>query len=51
LAIGWNLIRTPGLHPYSLYHVKYHGIFNDHRVSEPQFNVSSEGKRPVESEM
>ncbi len=23
-------------------HEKYHGIFNDHRESEPRFNVSSE---------
>ncbi len=37
---GGNLARTPGLHP-TLYE-KCHGIFNDHRESGPQFNVSSE---------
>jgi len=31
-----------GLHPYSF---KGHpGIFNDHRESGPQFNISSEGR-------
>ncbi len=34
---GGNLARTPGLHP-----TLYDGIFNDHRESGPQFNVSSE---------
>ncbi len=39
-ASGGNLARTPGLHP-TLYKM-CHGIFNDHRESGPQFNVSSE---------
>ncbi len=39
-ASGGNLARTPGLHP-TLYE-KCHGIFNDHRESGPQFNVSPE---------
>ncbi len=38
-ASGGNLARTPGLHP-TLYK-KCHGIFNDHRQSGPQFNISS----------
>ncbi len=41
-ASGGNLARTPGLHP-TLYE-KCHGISNDHRVSGPRFNVSSEGE-------
>ncbi len=39
-ASGGNLARTLGLHP-TLYE-NCHGIFNDHRVSGPRFNVSSE---------
>ncbi len=42
-ASGGNLARTPGLHP--THYEKCHGIFNDHRESGPQFNVSSE--RPI----
>ncbi len=37
-----NLARMPGLHPYSFFE-GHLGIFNDHRESGPQFNVSSEG--------
>jgi len=36
-----NLARMPGLHPYSF--ERHLGIFNDHRESGAQFNVSSEG--------
>ncbi len=52
-ASGGNLARTPGyipnpyLHPYEYIPTLYkqcHGIFNDHRVSGPQFNISSEGR-------
>ncbi len=35
-----NLARTPGLH--LLFFKGHHGIYNDHRESGPQFNVSSE---------
>ncbi len=44
-ASGGNLARTPGLHP-TLYE-KCHGIFNDHRESGPQFNVSSERRKQM----
>ncbi len=38
-----NLIRMPGSHLYS-YFEGHTGIFNDHKESGPQFNVSSEGR-------
>ncbi len=48
-ASGGNLARTLGYIPTPYEYIptlykKCHGIFNDHRVSGPQFNVSSEGR-------
>jgi len=37
-----NLAKMPGLHPYSF--ERHPEIFNDHRESGPQFNVSHEGR-------
>ncbi len=38
-----NLARMPELHPL-LFFEEHPGIFNDHRESGPQFNISSEGR-------
>jgi len=42
-----NFVRMPGFNPYSPtptpFFKGHPGIFNDHRDSEPQFNISSEG--------